>query len=159
VQRAGRVADTAPRATRTRRAFARRASFDTSEGRFYVPAVRTSYEISLRGLRFHARVGILPHERQLAQPIEIDVTVWPRAAQAEPHVGMLLDYRGLYDLVAGVVAAGPVDFLEGLALSIAERSMDGGNVRRVRVAARKPHVMLPGPVSHAEVTVELHRDE
>jgi dihydroneopterin aldolase len=121
--------------------------------------VRSSYEISLRGLRFHARVGILPHERELPQPIEIDVTVWPRAPLEIPSMGRLLDYRSLYDVVAGVIGAGPIDFLEGLALAVAERTMEAGNVTRVRVAARKPHVALPGPVSHAEIVVDLSRDE
>jgi dihydroneopterin aldolase len=121
--------------------------------------VRSRYEISLRGLRFHARVGILPHERELPQPIEIDVTVWPRAPYDTPTVGRLLDYRSLYDIVAGVIGQGPIDYLEGIALAVAEQSMAAGNVTRVRVAARKPHVALPGPVSHAEVAVELSRDD
>jgi dihydroneopterin aldolase len=121
--------------------------------------VRSHYEISLRGLRFHARVGILPHERELPQPIEIDLTVWPRAPYEDPTTGKLLDYRSLYDMVAGVIGAGPIDFLEGLALAIAERSMATGNVSRVRVAARKPNVALPGPVAHAEVVAELSRDD
>ena len=34
----------------------------------------TTHEITLRAMRFHALVGILPHERELEQPIEIDVT-------------------------------------------------------------------------------------
>ena len=125
----------------------------------YVAKVRTHYEISLRGLRFHARVGILPHERELPQPIEIDITVWPRASGDDATAGKLLDYRGLYDVAASVVGAGPIDFLEGLALAIAERCMSAGNVARVRVAARKPHVALPGPVAHAEVVAELARHE
>ena len=31
--------------------------------------------ISLVGMRFHVRVGILPHERVHAQPLEIDIAV------------------------------------------------------------------------------------
>ena len=120
--------------------------------------MRSEYAISLRGLRFHARVGILPHERELPQPIEIDVTVWPQPPHDVPTMGKLLDYRSLYDLVAKVIGEGPIDYLEGLALAIAEGAMDAGNVRRVRVAARKPHVVLPGPAAHAEVVADLTRD-
>jgi dihydroneopterin aldolase len=125
----------------------------------YVASVRSEYAISLRGIRFHARVGILPHERELPQPIELDVTVWPRAPQDVPAMGMLLDYRKVYDLVSRILNEGPIDFLEGLALSVAEQAMDVGNVTRVRVVARKPHVALPGPVAHAEVAVDLTRDD
>jgi dihydroneopterin aldolase len=137
----------------------RRSTFDTAAGAFYVPAVRTLYQIALRGMRFHARVGVLPHERELPQPIELDLIVWPRAPHDLPDVGKLLDYRALYHLAAGALSEGPVDYLEGLAAVVADRVMAAGNVNRVRVQARKPHVALPGPVSHAEVSIELTRDE
>lgn len=135
------------------------SAFDSRRSPSYVPPVRHEYAISLRGLRFHARIGILPHERELPQPIEVDVTVWPRPPHDVPAIGKLLDYRALYDHVAQVVNGGPIDFLEGLALAIAERTMSEGNIRRVRVAARKPHVLLPGPVAHAEVVADLTRDD
>ncbi len=121
--------------------------------------MRSEYTIALRGLRFHARVGILPHERELPQPIEIDIDVWPRAPYDRDTTGTLLDYRALYDAAATVLARGPVDFLEGVAAAVAAGIMDVGNVRRVRVAVRKPHVPLPGPLAYAEVAIELSRDE
>lgn len=122
--------------------------------------MRSEYAVSLRDLRFHARVGIQPHERELPQPIEIDVTVWPAdvppgvAAGAAPP-----DYRAIYDLVANVVGADPIDYLEEIAMTIAQRSMGARNTRRVRVVVRKPHVPLPGPLAHAEVVIELSRDD
>ena len=60
--------------------------------------------------------------------------------------------------MAQVIGGGPIDYLEGLSLAIAERTMGAGNTNRVRVAARKPHVPLGGPVDHAEVVVDLTRD-
>lgn len=119
--------------------------------------MQTSYEVALNRVRFHARVGVLPHERQLPQPIEVDLRVWPRTAAGSG--GFLLDYRQLYDLVAGVLSEGPVDYLEGIALSIAERAMTTDQAQRVRVSVRKPHVPLPGPLDSAEVSIELTRDE
>lgn len=109
-------------------------------------------------MRFHSRVGVLAHERQLAQPVEVDLIVWPRAPEGDPEVGMLQDYRDLYTLVAGVIGEGPNDYLEGIAGAIAERVMSAGSAQRVRVSVRKPHVMLPGPLDHAEVSIELTRD-
>lgn len=109
-------------------------------------------------MRFHALVGVLAHEREFAQPIEVDLDVWPRAADESSSEGILLDYRVLYDLVSGVVSAGPMDYLEGLVLSVASQVMQLDVVDRVRVAARKPHVALPGPLAHAEVTIDLARD-
>ena len=109
--------------------------------------------ISLVGMRFQARVGILPHERVHAQPLEIDVTV-TRSAE-EPGV---LDYRELYALTSGRVAREPLDYLEVIAGSIADAAVALPGVTHARVAVRKPHVALDGPLAYAEVVVERARD-
>jgi dihydroneopterin aldolase len=108
-------------------------------------------EITLRGMRFHTLVGILEHERTTPQPLEIDLTV---QASAE---GGILDYRRLYELVAQTVGVGPTDYLETLADRIARTALDDGRVEHVRVAVRKPHVALPGPLAYAEVVVRRDR--
>lgn len=119
--------------------------------------MRSEYHVALRGMRFHALVGVLPHEREFAQPIEVDLDVWPRAADDAQGEGHLLDYRRLYELVAAVMRAGPIDYLEGLVLGVASQVLETEAVDRVRVAARKPHVALPGPLAHAEVSIDLSR--
>ena len=105
--------------------------------------------ISLVGMRFHVRVGILPHEREHAQPLEIDVSV-TRAAD----VGGVLDYRSLYALAAEHMAREPLEYLEDVATTIAEGALKLDDVTHARVAVRKPHVMLDGPLAYAEVVVE-----
>ncbi len=109
-------------------------------------------EITLRGMRFHACVGILPHERELPQPLEIDVTVWKRSG------GDVVDYRHLYDITRRTIDAGDLDFLERIGERIAEAALREQPVRRVRVAVRKPHVPLPGPLDYAEVVVTRTQD-
>ncbi len=111
-----------------------------------------THEITLRAMRFHALVGILPHERIEKQPIEIDLRVTVNdAARGEGVV----DYRALYDIASAVIHAGPIDFLEEVAAAIAERALaHSDRVRRVHVAVRKPHVALGGPLDYAEVAVE-----
>jgi len=100
-------------------------------------------------MRFHALVGILPHERTVAQPIEIDLRV--RVADGD----VVVDYRALYEIVAGVVGSGPLDFLEQIADRIAADAIEhNARVRAARVAVRKPHVALAGPLAYAEVVVE-----
>lgn len=113
-----------------------------------------THEITLRAMRFHALVGILPHEREIAQPIEIDVTARVRDGEG------VVDYRGMYDATASVFSAGPVDFLEEIAARVASRMFeDHERIASVRVAVRKPHVALGGPVSYAEVALERTRDD
>ena len=107
-------------------------------------------------MRFHSRVGVLPHEREHAQPIEIDVTVW-RSRQGAASAETVLDYRRLYDLTALVVDLEP-HYLEELGDEIAAQVMRGFGAQQVRVAVRKPNVALPGPLAHAEVVIERRRD-
>jgi dihydroneopterin aldolase len=116
-------------------------------------ALHSSVVISLIGMRFQARVGILPHERVHAQPLEIDVAV--TRSPEEPGV---LDYRRLYALTAERVAREPLDYLEDIAVSIAGAALGLAGVTHARVAVRKPHVALDGPLAYAEVVVERERD-
>ncbi len=104
--------------------------------------------ISLVGMRFHVRIGILAHERVHPQPLEIDVAV------TRPDDAALLDYRALYEMTATAVGAEPLDYLEEVATTIADGALALPEVRHARVAVRKPHVMLDGPLSHAEILVE-----
>lgn len=107
-------------------------------------------EVTLRGMRFHALVGILPHERTIPQPLEIDVTaIVPR--------GAVVDYRGIYDAAHAAVDAGTLEYLEHVAEDVATRVLALVSVLLVRVAVRKPHVALPGPLEHAEVVIERTR--
>ena len=110
--------------------------------------------VTLRAMRFHSRVGILPHERELAQPVEVDVTVW--LGPARRGTAAVLDYRELYDVTAAVLAGEP-RYLEEAAEAIAGGALGLPRAARVRVAVRKPHVALPGPLAHAEVVVERER--
>ncbi len=111
----------------------------------------TSVEITLRNMRFHVCVGILPHEAEFAQPLEIDLTVWA-AATATGTIGV--DYRDLYAVASAVVSQGPLSYLEAIAQRIVDGAIARPNVLAARVAIRKPHVALPGPLDHAEVVVE-----
>lgn len=106
-------------------------------------------EVALAGMRFHARVGILPHERELPQPLEVDVRV-----RVHPTSSEVLDYRLLHDLVARVVEAGPLHYLESVAAALHRDVIALPAVTWARIAVRKPQVMLAGPVAHAEVVVE-----
>jgi dihydroneopterin aldolase len=105
-------------------------------------------EITLKSMRFHALVGILEHERVTPQPIEVDLTVSVNEGES------VLDYRDLYEIASAIVRAGPIDFLEEIAELIAGAAVARSDrVRSARVAVRKPHVALGGPLDYAEVVV------
>jgi dihydroneopterin aldolase len=106
-------------------------------------------------MRFHTLVGILPHERELPQPLEMDVTVWLEGGR--PPSGTTIDYRELYLAMADTVAHSPIGYLEDLVDRAADAALSIASVARVRVAARKPNVALPGPLAYAEVAVVRDR--
>lgn len=110
-------------------------------------------EIALAGMRFHVCVGVLPHERELPQPLEVDLTVRWQSAGAD-----VLDYRGLYAAASDTIATGPLLHIEAIAESLAARVLAMDGVSWCRVLVRKPHVMLAGPLLHAHVAVERTRD-
>ena len=99
-------------------------------------------------MRFHVLVGILPHEREHPQPLEIDLRV-TRRDDAEG----VLDYRELYAITAERVARAPLDYLEDVATSLAEGAMRLAGVTGARAAVRKPNVLVGGPLAYAEVVV------
>ena len=109
-------------------------------------------EIVLRAMRFHALVGILPHEKTNAQPIEIDLTVMVADGDS------VVDYRRLYDSAASVIASGHIDYLESIAERVALGALAiSDRVMRAQVAVRKPQVALGGPLAYAEVRIERRR--
>lgn len=116
--------------------------------------------IVLRGMRFHTRVGLLPHEEHVPQPLELDVTVWLplRPVGKTDSPSQLVDYRDLYGIVADVVGTSPHRLLEALCEKVAERVLAIPAVTAVQVAARKPHAPIPGPLDHVEVVIERRRD-
>lgn len=109
-------------------------------------------EVALDGMRFSVRVGILPHERELAQPLEVDLSV-----RHGMGANAVLDYRDLYEVVRSCVADGELTYLEVVAESIAVRALALTGVDWCRISIRKPHVALGGPLEHARVTIERAR--
>ncbi len=118
--------------------------------------------ISLKGMKFHTLVGLLPHEESVPQPLELDLTVWLSLRQVgeSDSPSALLDYRDLYALVARTVGTSPIKLLEALCEKIASGALELSGVQRARVAARKPHAPIEGPVDYVEVVVErTHGDD
>ena len=109
-------------------------------------------EITLRAMRFHARVGILPHERELAQPLEVDLTAW-----VERGAGVV-DYRKLYAAVRAATEAPELLYLEDVAEAMAKGVLEHDHVVRARVEVRKPHAAVGGPLRHAEVAIVRQKD-
>lgn len=114
---------------------------------------RNLTEVALMDMRFHPCVGILPHERDVAQPLEVDLIV--RHSLGTDDV---LDYRVLYEATRSTIEGGPLTYLELIAESLADQALAIGGVTWCRVVVRKPHVALGGPLAHASVAIERTRE-
>jgi dihydroneopterin aldolase len=108
--------------------------------------------ITLQGMRFHTLIGVLPHEREHPQPLEIDVTAWVRRGSD------VVDYRRLYGRVRDAAESPALFYLEELADSIAARVLEEEAVQKVRIALRKPHAAVGGPLEFAQVTIVRERN-
>ena len=79
--------------------------------------------VTLKAMRFHARIGVLPHEAEIAQSIEVDASLWVRRPDGPVSAKEIVDYRRVYDLVAEVVTHGHISFLEEVGEMIADRAL------------------------------------
>jgi len=115
----------------------------------------TQDSISLTGMKFHTCVGLLPFEKEVPQPVELDLTVWVslRDVGLSDSPEGLTDYRDLYAIASDTIGASHHKLLEALCEKIATQALALPGVEKVRVAARKPHVPIPGPLDHVEVVV------
>ena len=116
------------------------------------------YVVTLQAMRFHTRIGVLPHEAEIAQSIEVDVSVWVARSDLAHGSEGVVDYREIYDLVGAIVANGHIRYLEDLADRVVQGALDMTGVARVSVKVRKPHVALPGPLQYAEVSLDRRRE-
>ncbi len=112
--------------------------------------------VTLKGMRFHTHIGVLPHEAEIAQSVEVDIHVWVEGRTG--GVAGVVDYRALYEIAASVLGEGHIKYLEDVGSRICHRALMLEGVARVRVCVRKPHVALGGPLDFAEVEVERSHD-
>ena len=114
--------------------------------------------IRLTGMRFFALVGDLPHEREIPQPIEVDLEVEAdlRRAAATDDLADGVDYRDLHAAVAETMSKDAREaphLLETLGERIAARALAVAGVERVTVRCRKPWAALAGPLDSVEVEI------
>lgn len=118
--------------------------------------------LSLLGMRFMARHGVLAHEKVELQPFEVDLVLhadMSRAA-ASDELDDTIDYGILLDVVTGIVTGRSFNLIETLAGAIARAVLDmtdPGLVAAVEVNVRKPRAPIDGELRTVEATVVRRR--
>ena len=116
--------------------------------------------IFLRGMRFMACHGVLPHEREIPQPFEVDVELGLslRAAGESDALGNTVNYPKVYHTVSSIMDGAPKQLIEALAEGIADDLLrDFVSLRWVRVTVHKPAAPIDGMFSDVGVTILRRR--
>lgn len=123
---------------------------------------RPADRIEIRGLRLTGTHGVLPEERERAQPFLLDLDAWLDAAPAgrSDDLADTVDYGAVVELVAGVVGGPPYALLEALAGAVARAVLEAdARVAAVAVAVHKLRPPLPFDMASAGVRVVRCRDD
>ena len=117
-------------------------------------------QIFLRGMRFMACHGVLPHEREIPQPFEVDVELGLslRAAGESDNLDDTMNYAKVYHTVSSIMDGAPKQLIEALAEEIADDLLrDFDSLRWVRVTVHKPAAPIEGMFSDVGVTILRRR--
>lgn len=118
--------------------------------------------IFLRGMRFMACHGVLPHEREVPQPFEVDVELGLdlRSAGESDDLDDTVNYAKVYDVVSTVLTVARKYLIEAIAEKIADDLLrDFDSLRWVRVTVHKPTAPIDGIFSDVGVTILRRRKD
>ena len=112
--------------------------------------------IELRGIELHGYHGVLDDERERGQRflVDLDLELADTTAAETDRIEDAVDYRDVVAKVVEVSDARAYNLLEAFASALADALLARFALERVRVAVRKPDVVLARPVDHAAVVVE-----
>jgi dihydroneopterin aldolase len=120
-----------------------------------------SDRITLVGMRFMGRHGVLSEERAEPQPIEVDLVI--RLDLSTPaksdDLADTVNYATLFELARKVVEERSFHLLEAVAGAIADAVLAAHQVDDVEVRVRKPKAPLPGAFEAVEVRIRRRRDD
>ncbi|TPG31276.1 dihydroneopterin aldolase [Mycolicibacterium hodleri] len=113
--------------------------------------------IELRGLTVRGHHGVFEHERRDGQDFVIDITLWIdlAAAAASDDLADTVDYGGLAQRAADIVAGPPRNLIETVAAEIADAVITDERLHAVEVVVHKPDA--PIPLTFSDVAVVARR--
>ena len=115
--------------------------------------------IQLRALRVVCVVGVLPEERERAQPLELDVDVYfdLAAAGKSDDLRDTCDYGMLTESISNICVTEKAQLLERLAHVIAEEVLTLDGVSRVDITIKKIRPPIPLDVAYSAIKISRRR--
>jgi dihydroneopterin aldolase len=122
----------------------------------------TPDRLSLIGMRFEGRHGVLPEEKVTPQRFEVDVVLHADLSRAAVSDALAdtIDYSVVFDRVRDIVEGPSVDLIEALAGRIAREVLDAtasDSVSAVEVRVRKPDAPIDGAFETVEAAILRRR--
>lgn len=120
--------------------------------------------LSLIGMRFEARHGVLPQEKVTPQRFEIDLVLHAdlETAARTDDLETTVDYGALFDLVEAIVTGQSFALIEALAGAIARAVLvatEASLVDAVEVRVRKPDAPVDGAFDTVQAALIRRRPE
>jgi dihydroneopterin aldolase len=118
--------------------------------------------LSLIGMRFLSRHGVLAEEKVSEQPFEVDLVLHADLSDAaeRDELSATVDYGAMFDLVREIVEDRSFDLIEALAGAIASEVLDATDPMRVsavEVRVRKPEAPIDGDFDTVEAALIRRR--
>jgi dihydroneopterin aldolase len=120
--------------------------------------------LSLLGMRFEGRHGVLPEEKLNAQRFEVDLVIHAdlNPAARSDDLARTVNYAELFALVRRIVTGPSFELIEALAGAIADAVLaatDAGIVSGVEVRVRKPDAPIDGAFDTVEAALLRRRPD
>lgn len=116
-------------------------------------------QIEVKGIRAMGVIGVLAHEKEQAQPFEVDLVIDAdlRAAGATDDLAKTVHYGLATERVVTVINNESHELIERVAERIAEEVLAMDNVAGVEVTVRKLRPPIPHHVHHSAVRIHRSR--
>lgn len=115
--------------------------------------------IRLVNMHFYGHHGVDSSERRLGGRFTLDVELVRDLSEAgrTDDLTQTVDYKAVYDLIAGIETGKEYLLLEALAHDVAEAILAQFDVEEVTLRVRKQSVPLGGLIDYAEVEITRER--
>ncbi len=116
-------------------------------------------KVLIEGLRVNAIIGVFDWERQVEQPILIDVSMWvdTRAAALSDDLLDAVNYALVAEQITTLTQALKPQLLETLANQLADLILlEHPSVQRVQIGAKKPLAVKAAQAVGIEIIRERH---
>ncbi|AQW22050.1 dihydroneopterin aldolase [Lentilactobacillus curieae] len=112
------------------------------------------YKITVNNMQFHSHIGVLPEERVVGQPLQIDLIAEINAKPENDDLNSTVSYADFYPTIKRIIDKSNDKLLETLADKIISKIKQIDNrITRLTVRIRKINLPVDGVFDNVEIEV------